>query len=183
MWHELVGGESAFFASLIECDEKLAASIRERGCPCGGRLDRADYPRKPRGVPAAWDEAWSRRISLCCAAQGCRKRSTPPSVRFFGRRVYVAAVIVLVCGRWVTARRAKVPKDTARRWRRYFSTAFVASAFWRGARAALMPPVDESDLVAALLSRLDAGRAVALVQVLRFFCPVTTRCSRRAMSG
>ena len=85
MWHELLGGESPFFSYLIESDEKLAADTRQRGCPCGGRIDRADYPRKPRGVPAEWDEAFSRRYSFCCAKEGCRRRSTPPSLRFFGR--------------------------------------------------------------------------------------------------
>ena len=182
MWHELVGDESAFFSSLINCDERLAAAARQRGCPCGGRLDRSDYPRKPRGVPAAWDDAFSHRISFCCAREGCRKRCTPPSVRYFGRRVYVAAVILAVCGLWTTARRAEVPRNTARRWRRYFCTAFFESRFWQAARGRLMPPVESTSVVASLLSRFGSDRATALRDALRFVCPVTSASARRVMA-
>ena len=182
MWHDLVGDENAFFSSLIRCDEELAASVQQRGCPCGGRLDRSDYPRKPRGIPAAWDEAFSRRISLCCARQGCRKRCTPPSVRFFGRRVYVAAVMVVVCGRWTTARRAQVPRNTARRWRRYFRSGFVGSGFWQAARARLMPPLQGTSLVTALLSCFGQDRASALRAALRFISPVTTESAGGLMA-
>ena len=173
MWHELVADESAFFSSLIEIDGKLAEEIRRHGCSCGGRLDRADYPRKPRGVPAAWEDAFCRRISFCCARKGCRKRCTPPSVRFFGRRVYVAAVILTVCGRWLTARQAHVPRNTARRWRRFFRSTLAGSAFWQAACGRLMPPIEKSTLVASLLERFGGNRAAALLAALKFFCPVT----------
>lgn len=52
-------------------------------------------------------------MSLCCAR--CRKRRTPPSVRFLGRRVYLAAVVVLACvlrqgpTRWRVARLRDLP--------------------------------------------------------------------------
>lgn len=182
MWHELVGDESAFFSSLIDSDERLAAAVRQRGCPCGGRLDRADYPRKPRGIPAAWDDAFNRRISFCCAREGCRRRCTPPSVRFFGRRVYVAAVILAVCGLWTTARGAKVPRNTARRWRRYFRTSFVGSSFWQAARGRLIPPIDSTSLVASLLGRFGGDRATALRNALRFICPVTSESAGGLMA-
>ncbi len=180
MWHELVGDENTFFASLIRCDEELATKVRRQGCPCGGRLDRADYPRKPRGVPAAWDEAFSSRISFCCAQEGCRKRSTPPSLRFFGRRVYVAAIILVVCGRWVTARQAGVPKDTARRWRGFFSGAFLTSPFWRRAQGRLIPPI-ESNLVTELLQRFGQDRVTMLRRALLFLSPCTTELSPAVM--
>ena len=63
---------------------------------CGGPLHRGDYPRKPRGglSPSA-AEAFGRRFSLCCGREGCRRRATPPSVRFLGRRVYVGAVVIV----------------------------------------------------------------------------------------
>jgi hypothetical protein len=80
MWHTLLDDESAFFNLLIEIetDEKLATEVKSAGCPCGGRLDRADYPRKPRGLPPEWEETFSSRISFCCAREGCRRRITPP---------------------------------------------------------------------------------------------------------
>ena len=36
------------------------------------------------------------RFSFCCSRDGCRKRKTPPSLRFLGRKVYVAAMVVLI---------------------------------------------------------------------------------------
>lgn len=54
-------------------------------------MHRADYDRKPRGGP----EHWSERHSFCCDQDGCRRRHTPPSVRFLGRKVYVGFVVVL----------------------------------------------------------------------------------------
>jgi hypothetical protein len=34
-------------------------------------LDRADYWRKPRGLPAALEDNFRRRPSFCCRAEGC----------------------------------------------------------------------------------------------------------------
>ena len=77
---------------LERVDADLAAAARAKGCPlCEGKLHRADYKRKPRGGPQ-----WSLRFSFCCAAEGCRRRLTPESVRFLGRRVYAGLVVVLV---------------------------------------------------------------------------------------
>jgi hypothetical protein len=50
--------------------------------------------RSFNGSPAKLPEDDDRRLSLCCSQ--CRRRTTPPSVRFLGRRVYLAAVVVLV---------------------------------------------------------------------------------------
>ena len=56
----------------------------------------ARYRRKPRGGPRGLSTQYDQRLSFCCAAEGCRKRTTPPSVRFLGRKVYLGAVVVLV---------------------------------------------------------------------------------------
>jgi hypothetical protein len=53
----------------------------------------ADYPRKPRGCPVAVREEYSRRLSFTCGR--CDARATSPSVRFAGRRVYLAVVLML----------------------------------------------------------------------------------------
>ena len=78
---------------LEEVDRELAQRVQEQGCQfcLKGTLHRADYERKPRGGPAHWEE----RHSFCCDREGCRRRHTPPSVRFLGRKVYVAFVVVL----------------------------------------------------------------------------------------
>ena len=88
--------EVKFFALLKQWDQRVAEQWRRLGCPvCGGRLHSASYPRQPRGVPTAARGWMSRRFSFCCSREGCRKRVTPPSVRFLGRKVYAAAVVVV----------------------------------------------------------------------------------------
>jgi hypothetical protein len=88
-----------FLSLLVELDERITEQVRQAGCArCGGRLDRADYGRKPRGGAAGpGAEAWAKRLSLCCSREGCRRRSTPPSVRFLGRKVYVEVAVLLAC--------------------------------------------------------------------------------------
>jgi hypothetical protein len=77
---------------LEKVDGDLVEDARQHDCVhCGGKLHRSDYDRKPRGGPQ-----WDVRFSLCCASEGCRRRHTPPSVRFMGRRVYAGLVVVLV---------------------------------------------------------------------------------------
>ena len=60
------------------------------------RLHRACYPRKPRGVGGARDATYEHRLSFCCATDGCRRRITPPSVRFLGRKVYLGVIVIVV---------------------------------------------------------------------------------------
>jgi len=90
--------DAKFWQILLQIDEELASTVQSRGCPhCGGQLHCADYPRKPRGIAGALlGEAYQRRRSFCCAREGCRRRTTPQSVRFLGRRVYLGALVVLV---------------------------------------------------------------------------------------
>ena len=42
------------------------------------------------------DPEATKRFSFCCDQEGCRRRHTPPSVRFLGRRVYGGLVAVLI---------------------------------------------------------------------------------------
>jgi len=85
-----------FYEVLRQVDLDLAGEARAQGClSCGDRLHRADYDRKPRGGPEGLP-AYVKRFSFCCQREGCRRRLTPPSVRFLGRRVYLATVVVLV---------------------------------------------------------------------------------------
>lgn len=174
--HEL-GVDVQFCARLEEVDRAIAERVRAAGCGhCGGRLDRADYARKARGAdiaPAA--ESWSKRFSLCCARDGCRKRATPPSVRFLGRRVYVEVVVVLACVAGDAAAVSpptSVSRRTVRRWLTWSRTAFVASALWRELRARFADPPAEMLLPASLLARFSG--AAALLSVARLLSPLTT---------
>ncbi len=96
MFHGWIA-EDKFFALLEQEDARAAAAVKAAGCRyCGGRLDRADYPRKPRGGSmAAAGERRVRRTSFCCAKEGCRRRATPPSLVFLGRKVYLGIVVVV----------------------------------------------------------------------------------------
>lgn len=173
-----------FFDFLFLIDRDLAEQVRLAGCDCSGRLHRADYPRKPRGGPGSLGRFHTRRLSWCCAVEGCRSRKTPPSVRFLGRRVYWAAVVVLVsalsCG--ISARRAArlhewtgVSLRTIRRWRQWWLDAFVSSPFWRGQRGRFMPPVDVASLPASLVERFAGDERRRLIAALEFLSPLTTR--------
>lgn len=178
--HEL-GVDVQFLSRLVELDEQITEQVRQAGCSrCGGRLDRADYARKPRGgVAALAAETWLKRFSLCCSREGCRRRSTPPSVRFLGRKVYVEVTVLLACLASTSgdpsrepAPPSAAPVRTVRRWLTWWRTVFVASTFWSDARARLLPPVIEPQLPGSLLTRFSA--ASGLVEMARFIAPITT---------
>jgi hypothetical protein len=167
-----------FFFQLFSIDEQIAEQARAAGCICGGRLHRADFPRKPRGVPPEAEVAFSRRFSFCCEREGCRQRCTPPSVRFLGRRVYVGAVVVLCCvahqlaeAAAQLARAAEIqspPPRTVRRWSRWWQTAFLASRLWQAERGRFMPPVSTDRLPGSLLERFAGAANDRLEALLRW---------------
>jgi hypothetical protein len=43
--------DATLYDVLLKFDRDLAAEARAAGCPCGGVLHSARYPRKPRGGP------------------------------------------------------------------------------------------------------------------------------------
>ena len=168
---------------LLRIDQDLADAARREGCfRCGGRLDGARYPRKPRGCPIELDARYECRLGLCCDA--CRKRVTPPSVLFLGRRIYYGAAVVLsVMGNALTPERmAKlkqllgVDRRTVRRWQRWWRQSFPRTALWSAERGRLMPPVDESELPGSLLERFAGSFHDQWISLLRFLSPLTT-CS------
>jgi hypothetical protein len=173
--------DARFHELLLAFDRDLAAVARATGCArCGGVLHSARFRRKPRGGPVGLGEAHDQRLSFCCAVDLCRKRTTPPSFRFLGRKVYVGAVVVLVSAMRQGAAAARqlselvgVSLRTIARWREWWRGAFAASPFWRMAAAAFMPPVDEARLPTALLERFAGDAAAQLIAVLRLLLPIT----------
>ena len=98
--YQAVLSNSSFLDLLYALDLELAGKAQAEGCPiCGGALHWASYWRKPRGVLAALGVAFRKRFSFCCAVRDCRKRLTPPSLRFLGRKVYLAAAVILLVAR------------------------------------------------------------------------------------
>ena len=181
MLHELLQ-DVKFHASLLELDFIVAREARGAGCGrCGGRLHAASYPRKPRGLPDL-PEGYDVRLSFCCAIDGCRKRVTPSSFRFLGRKVYVATIVVLACAlrEGPTPTRMKriqqmtgVSRRTVERWCGWWRTAFAASGFWDTASASFMPPVNTGSLPASLLERFVGDGDAQLRALLRLLGPIT----------
>jgi len=184
--------DTNFYQLLFRIDQSIAEEVRERGCECGGALHAAPYPRKPRGVRSALDDSYQSRLSFCCAQDGCRRRSTPASVRFLGRKVYLGVIVVLLTalhhGLTETRRRRlieelDVPLQTLWRWRCWWREQFVATRCWGALAGQLIPPIDADSLPGSLLERLS-GRALSerLVQLLVLISPVTTTTSSLRVS-
>lgn len=172
-----------FFLSLVELDEQIARQVVEAGCPwCGGPLHRSDFDRKPRGdLFVEMGVELIRRLSYCCGREGCRRRVTPPSVIFLGRRVYLGAVVIVASALALTFRQAaarrtatQVPARTLRRWARWWRQELTATSLFTALSGLLASPIDASRLPCSLLERL-AGSAVEQVgALLKLLAPLTT---------
>lgn len=175
--------DSSLYTFLLKLDVDLAAECRKAGCSCGGRLHSAIYPRKPRGNPPDVEEDYSWRYSFCCAQEGCRQRCTPASFRFLGRKIYVAAVVVLISAlrHGTTPKRmAKlralvgVSRRTVERWREWWRNGFVRTRFWKAARGRLRKPIDKNALPLSLLEAFPSiEEKTRLIDLLRFILPLT----------
>ena len=175
--------DSSLYTLLLKLDEDLAAEYRKNGCSCGGRLHSAIYPRKPRGTPPDVEEDYGWRYSFCCAREGCRRRCTPASFRFLGRKIFVAAVVVVVSAlrHGTTPKRmAKlralvgVSRRTVERWREWWRNGFVRTPFWKAACGRLREPIDNKALPLSLLKAfLGREEKTGLIDLLRFILPLT----------
>lgn len=143
-----------FFQLLDAEDARVTAAVKEGGClRCGDRLDQANYPRKPRGGDmGVAGEVFDRRRSVCCARDGCRRRRTPPSLVFLGRRIYLAITVVVAA--WRTAGSGSPPRRTVGRWRSWFA-ALRDTPWWAVQRGRLWPPIEPAELLpAAIIERM-----------------------------
>lgn len=184
MYHELPSGAS-FWQFLFLIDRDLAETARQQTCSCGGQLHRASYPRKPRGGPDDLPDEYGRRFSFCCDRDGCRKRVTPPSVRFLGRKVYLAAVVVLVSAmrQGPSPRRVRelsklfgADRRTIARWQLFWREQLPATPFWKVARGRLVPTSETLVLPLSLLGIFLPNKepTEGWGQLLRFLSPITT---------
>lgn len=173
-----------FFSFLFQIDKNLAKEARHNGCPvCGGPLHWANYARSPRGGVQRCNEEHTVRFSLCCGREGCRKRLTPPSVRFLGRKVYTGAAVVLASAmsQGVTPTRAEkilklfgVSRQTLLRWRKWWLKDFADSRFWKGNKGLLIVPLDPAEIPLSLLARFIGTLPDRLVAFLRFISPISS---------
>ncbi len=173
-----------FFKLLEMYDFKIAQAAKAGMCPyCGGKLNCGNYPRKSRGIMG-----WDKRHSFDCSR--CRRRTTPPSVRFLGRRVYAGVVVVLIgammhgasAGRaQILAEKLKIDRRTVQRWLIWWREVFMESGFWKGARSRFMPPVDAARMPLGLVEAFGAERCGGMVNLLRFLAPITTNSCEMAV--
>ena len=168
---------------LWKIDAELAQKVREGGCLycLVGVLHSAKYRRKPRSGQKECEK--EKRHSFCCDQDGCRKRHTPPSVRFLGRRIYWGVVVVLVSAahHGITPERMRILREalgidrrTVERWRQWWLETFVQSPFWKLARSRFMPRLREKTLPLSLAQAFGVGWPGQLIALLKFLSPLTT---------
>jgi hypothetical protein len=175
--------DTRFYELLLGFDRKIAESAHADRCAkCGAALHWGSWERKPRGGPIDLGPRHRLRFSLCCAADGCRKRETPGSLRFLGRKVYFGAMVVLISAmqsglNLQRMRRLKelvgVSRRTVLRWRDWWHTVFSMSPFWRAHRG-FAPSASTTDLPVSLLKSFGGAIEEQLISLLRFLVPITT---------
>ena len=183
MYHDLPRS-TRFWLFLLAVDQDLAETIRTQGCSCGGRLHFANYLRKPRGTPAQLPRELRLRLSFCCDRDGCRKRVTPPSVRFLGPKVFLGPIVILISAmrQGPTPRRVRelftrfrADRRTIARWQVFWRDLFPQTPFWKLARARLVPLVEIITLPYSLVDFFLARhhRCRGWMLLLRFLSPIT----------
>ena len=180
--HSLLA-DASLWRHLLRLDEQVAAAARRAGCPhCRGVLHGARYPRKVFGVAhGVLGEGYDSRLSFCCAREGCRRRTTPESVRFLGRKAFPGALVLLVCAltqdlsrrrRAELGARLGVSERTLERWRQWWRSTLPATPWWRTARARFVPPPEAQALPSSLLACCGVTTsAAALIAALQFLAP------------
>jgi hypothetical protein len=175
--------DASFWRFLFSIDQDVAETARQQACRCGGRLHCANYPRKPRGIEEL-PEPYARRLSFCCEREGCRKRVTPPSVRFLGRKVYLGAVVVLVAAmrQGPSPRRVAelsrlfgADRRTIARWQVFWREQFPRTPFWKVARGRLLAVVDVAAVPRSLTEVFVHGEddQPGWGKLLLFLSPIT----------
>ena len=171
-----------FFLFLLAIDRDLAEKARSGGCSCGGTLLAANYPRKPRGGPPCPDPTFSLRLSFCCDVDGCRCRSTPPSVRFLGRRIYLGVLVVLITamrqgptpkGSALLQERFGMDRKTIARWQAWWKDVFPRTKFWTAARARCIGHAVPVEFPRTIVERFRAESGERMTALLRFLSPMS----------
>lgn len=172
--------DSRLFDLLLKIDADVAAEARETGCECGGALHASSYRRKPRGGPDTLGSGTNVRFSFCCAREGCRRRVTPPSLRFLGRKIYFGVIVLLVpvlrdgptpARLRRLSERLRVSEKTVRRWVRFWRETFATSRTWQAARGFFATPVKTEAMPASLVDAFShisdlQGRMAAVLNMV-----------------
>lgn len=181
IWCQNQLADAILFELLEKCDADLAENCRKAGCRyCDGKLHYARFKRKPRGGPKEIQATEVFRNSLCCDQHGCRKRHTPASVRFLGRKVYWGLAVVLVSAmrHGLSDERMRrlrellgVDRRTVERWRQWWLEQFVESSFWKDAKARFAPPLCQNTLPWSLCQAFGLEGRDPWLKLLEFISP------------
>ena len=182
--------DGRLYEFLEKIDKNFASQVKSRGCEhCGTVLHRADFDRKPRG--AQFGPSWDRRCSFCCSRDGCRKRHTPPSVRFLGRKVYAGVIVVLVSAMMhgPNEQRLKrlqhalgIDRRTLKHWRQWWTEIFVQCAFWKAERGRFREQMARGQMPLCLVDAFDARQMEGLVRLMKFLSPITTQSCTQVLA-
>lgn len=165
-------------------DRDLADMEQKAGCPCGGKLHVANFTRKCLVVLAGLLSVLRLRFSFCCA--DCRRRRTPPSVRFLGRRHYGAVLVLLLCVarswdlkhgvREMTQRLGVgVSEATLARWASWWRQELPMTPWWQVVRSRFARSLGGKCLAAELAAEFRAlASEDRMLALLKFLSPLTT---------
>jgi hypothetical protein len=102
-------------------------------------------------------------------------------VRFAGRRVYLAVVLMLrspagsASGQELCDQ-LSIPARTLKRWRSWWREDFPSTRFWHSMRERFIPPLAIERLPQSLWERFDAEAMTdRLTHALRLIAPLSTR--------
>ena len=162
--------DDVFFQELRDLDRELFMRLKGTPCPlCGSPLDTSNFPRKVRGM----GDGVALRFSLCCRGEGCRHRVTPPSLRFFGRKVHAAWRIVMVQEfREVLKIQPGIARQTLARWRSFWLDALQENTpfmRWASASGKLLVSIGDSPSLSMLLQTFGFPSRESWIPSLRFF--------------
>ena len=184
MSHKLLSNAN-FHLILCAIDKELLNQSKKQGCPdCKNKLHQANYARSPFGVPAQFREHYDMRLSLCCNT--CRKRTTPPSVRFFGQRRYPMPIFIVICllqfginSRHLSQIKKHfditVSESTWKRWRRWWRESFIATKFWQREKGIvpIFEKTNQNNIVRILLNLFKGNLWEKIRLLLQFLSPLT----------
>ena len=170
---------------LLQIDRELALETRQQGCPhCGGVLHRANYPRVPKGLSGLFDISHVVRFSFCCSGDECRRRTTPPSVRFLGRKQYLGVLVLLLCARRQVNQQSisgglraclRPNEKTVCRWLTWWRDIVPGTQFWTQAKGLFMPTLDTRVLCDELVEVFTVTHSsTGFHKLLRFISPLSS---------
>jgi hypothetical protein len=132
-------------ASFLEFATRIDIEFSEKAClkgclHCGGTLHFARYQRKGRLIDIALPDDWGSFHSLCCSAEGCRKRVRPLSIRYAGQSPFNVSLFLLAeliqsggTERSIISlsKELSISERTIRRWLLLWKKIYTNSTWWR----------------------------------------------------